>query len=106
MPQPKNGAAARKESGPRSIEFRGLTLEGPAKLPFVVLKHFAAGEDVSLGDLVAMLRDVFGDEQMGSVWQLDIDPVEDGADALGELVTSVLEEYGLAEGESAASSTS
>lgn len=86
-------AAARAENGsaPKTLEFEGLKLTLPAKMPFRVLRH--ARED-GIAAAVGVLESLLGPEQIEQVWELDID-VERGE----ELVDLVLAEYGLSLGE-------
>lgn len=104
-----DGTAARRESGgePVTIEFQGLELKIPPKLPFKMLPLFAkvqasqSREDLQMPALVNLVEGILG-EQAEQVWNLDLD-LETGAEALGELFGEVMAAYGLDSGKSEAS---
>jgi hypothetical protein len=103
--QSSNAASSRKRGGAaarskvRKLEFEGLTLKLPAKMPFRVLRHFS--DDMGISQIIAVLRDVLGDEQMESVWELDID-IDRGT----QLMDEIFGVYGMGTGESPASAGS
>jgi len=84
-------ARAEKSDEQRTLEFEGLTLILPPKLPFRVLKHIRAGGVE--GD-VAFLEEVMGPEQMEKIWDLDID-----VDRGQELIVEVFAAFGTDSGE-------
>lgn len=94
---PKRGAAARSEvNGHRpTVEFEGLTLTLPAKIPFRVVRYMRGG---NVEDVAGMLGVLLGEEQLEKVWALDID-----IDRGGELVDEVMDAMGSDTGKSAAS---
>jgi hypothetical protein len=98
-------AKAEKENKPKTVEFRGLTLELLPKIPGTLLWDFQelmSGDERSLGGVVNLLESLVGFEQN----RLVKDKVRrDGLDldetfaAIEELIGNVFEASGLSLGE-------
>lgn len=97
--------AATREGGgaPPTLSFDGLgfDLDLPPKLPFRVLRSIAENNDNEPGQVVAILADILGEGQADRVWASDLD-----LEAGRELLSKLLELYGIGQGESSASPSS
>jgi hypothetical protein len=105
----KKGAAARAEKNgavEKTIEFEGLTLTLPEKLPGEVI--FAlAGVNENPGEIVNIVGSIIGATQLVDVRAaLSGRDFEDTVTALSSLMNSAISEYGTSPGESPASSPS
>jgi hypothetical protein len=101
---PKTGAPSRaKKDQPKSVDFRGLKLKLPAKLPGTILFDIAeieAGKD--LKGTMEFLRSLVGDGQYEAIRAKvaeDAIPFSDVIDVLEKLVGDILDEGGLGLGE-------
>lgn len=90
------GAAARAEANGEapSVEFHGLTIELPAKMPFNVLRHIESGQNEG-AQALGILRELIGAEQLDAVFALNLD-IEQGM----ELLKLCSGQYGTSLGES------
>lgn len=96
------GAAARAEitGEDKTVEFEGLTLTLPAKLPFNLLRDIrAARNDGSVA--VSILEQLLGEEQLEQVWALNLDMDQGLA-----LLSDITSQYGTPLGKSSASPSS
>jgi len=101
---PKSGAASRaKKDQPKSVDFRGLDLKIPAKLPGTILFDIAeieAGRD--LKGTMEFLRSLVGDGQYEAIKTKvaeDAIPFPDVIDVLEGLVEEILDSAGVGLGE-------
>lgn len=101
---PKKGAASRaKKDQPKSVDFRGLDLKIPAKLPGTILFDIAeieAGRD--LKGTMEFLRSLVGDGQYEAIKAKvaeDSIPFPDVIDVLQGLVEEILDQAGVGLGE-------
>lgn len=101
---PKKGAASRaKKDQPKSVDFRGLDLKIPAKLPGTILFDIAeieAGRD--LKGTMEFLRSLVGDGQYEAIKAKvaeDAIPFPDVIDLLQGLVEQILDQAGVGLGE-------
>lgn len=98
----------KKNEAPKghTVSFRGEKFRFPAKPPFSVLKHFhgksVGGEPAAL---VGMVTELLGEEQMDKFYAFDLD-MEEGMDALVELLKKGMKPYGISLGGSSASQDS
>ena len=86
----------------KSVEWRGITLELPAKLPGTLAWDFAALEGSrEYAGLVGLVRTIVGEQDALIQAKVAEDGIglEDIVEELGNLVTSIVEQYGTTEGE-------
>lgn len=108
-----SGAAARskaalaEQNGHREMDFEGLTIELPSKLPSSFSYRFAKisrledlGENAA-GDVYALMVQVIGEKQFDAVSE-HVDSIEDDI-GLADFLARVIVEYGNEPGESSAS---
>lgn len=101
---PKSGAASRaKKDQPKSVDFRGLDLKIPAKLPGTILFDIAeieAGRD--LKGTMEFLRSLVGDGQYEAIKAKVAEEAisfPDVIDVLQGLVEEILDQAGIGLGE-------
>lgn len=104
---PKKGAAARgeKKGKSKSVDFHGLTLTLPAKLPGTLLwdfKDVLEGNERSVGGFIGFLESLVGPEQSKAVRdkvrEEDLG-LEETFEALDSLLGDIFEASGLSQGE-------
>lgn len=106
-PAPKKGAAARSESKAKAktVDFRGLKLTLPTKIPGTLLwdiNALAEGDADSLAGFIDLLSSLLGAEQSRAVRNKVRDDgldLEETFTALEELMRGVFEASGLSQGE-------
>lgn len=99
------GAAARSEGKAKTVNWRGLRFQIPGTLPATLLWDIEEAQESPIG----LVRALLGDEQTQRVREKfaeDEVPLEEGADALAEIVEKILEKHGLDSGKSPASQRS
>lgn len=106
-PQGQAAKAARAEVQPetKTVEFRDLTLELPAELPKTFLWDVAASQD-NVVSYFQLAQSLLRPEDVGDVRSALADSDEDAGEFTVALLNAMLEPYGLAMGESAASQSS
>jgi hypothetical protein len=100
-----------EEKKPKTVDFRGLTLELPDTLPGTVALDYAEIEDgrKQVSPVVNLIRSIIGHDQYGDVYDKirdDAVTVDDVGDVLRDLMEDLFGAYGTAEGESEASTVS
>lgn len=95
------GQPAREEAAeqPKTLEFHGLTLTLPAKMPFALLRHLDGNVDGTT--IVGILRTLLGQDQLDAVFDLGLD-IDEGT----ELFTIASGLYGTSAGKSSRSARS
>lgn len=106
----EKGAAARREAadeGP-TLEFHGLTLQLPAKLPGSVVWRYGILRDNDVIGAARIIESMVGREQYNAIMdKLDEIGVtyddEEGMTEIGQMAQNILEAYGMSQGEAEAS---
>ena len=114
-PAPKKAKAAvaeKSDGGPRTVKWRGLSLEVPAVLPAEFAWAMADAEQSDrkmFAPLLNLVRAIIGEEQERRVRDkltADEVPFADVPEVMETLVKAIFEAYGMAEGDSDASAQS
>lgn len=94
-------AAAEAEAVPVKFKFLGATFTGPPTLPGTFAFDMAAAAAGDEGAIFTVVSDVLGDDQLVEVRELlaQQEVTDGGIDLLGNLFTTLIDAYGIDEGE-------
>lgn len=115
MPAADKAAAARSEKSktprPKSFTWKGIKMELPAQLPGDLAFEMADAEasHAQVSPSFTFLRAIVGDEVYGEIRAKVTEekiPYQEVSEVLEEILSSVLNKYGLGSGESEASQDS